>query len=145
MPKIIVSAIIESDIKSVFNLIKDIERFPEFMRDVKSIRILENLPDRIISEWQTDIDGTPISWTEEDIFDETTLTWRFKAIKSDYKYEGVWSLEEINENKTKVSVVADFDWEVPNFEKYFGKVYEKKAKNSLKSMLNALKKRLKNG
>ena len=140
MPAIKVQVVINSNENKIFALIRNMEGFPKFMCHVKVIEILERMPDRIISEWKVDIDGAPIEWQEEDIFDEKNMTCKFRTIKGDYQYSGVWKLEEIEKNKTKVSISVNFDWEMPNFEKFIGYLLERKARNSLRSMLNAIKK-----
>lgn len=143
MPHIEVTKVILADKKRVYAVIKDMESFPEFMRDVKKVKVVEKQGSRVVTEWQTDIDGAPVEWVEEDIFDDEKMSCTFKAIEGDYKYEGQWELNEDVAGKTRVSVVANFDWEVPTLEKFIGHILEKKARNSLKSMLNAIQKKIK--
>lgn len=144
MPKINVSTTIGADAKDVFDAVKNIERFPEMMKFVKLVKIKEKKDNRIVSKWTLDIDETPIEWTEEDIIDELKRTMDFRSIKGDYQYEGKWMVVESDNGKTRVSIDAVFDWGVPNFEKHFGKVYEKKAKLALIGMLKAIKRVLEN-
>ncbi|HAH21678.1 MAG: hypothetical protein A2Y00_06605 [Omnitrophica WOR_2 bacterium GWF2_43_52] len=145
MPRIEVSKIIHADKKHVYDIIRNMESFPEFMRDVKKVRVVESQGNRVVAEWKTDIDGAPVEWVEEDIFDGEKMTCSFKAIEGDYKYEGLWKLSEDGAGKTRVSILANFDWEVPTLEKFIGNILEKKARNSLKSMLNAIQKKIKHG
>lgn len=145
MPRIEVSKIIHADKKRVYEVIKNVESFPEFMRDVKKVRVVERQGNRVVAEWKTDIDGAPVEWVEEDIFDDEKMSCSFKAIEGDYKYEGKWKLDEDGTGKTRVSILADLDWEVPTLGKFIGHILEKKARNSLKSMLNAIQKKIKHG
>ena len=115
------------------------------MRDVKSVLIINDKKNSILtSQWHIDIDGTPITWTQEDSVDQNAMTLAFKSVKGDYRYEGTWRVTPSPEG-AKVTVSALFDWGVPNFEKYFGSVYEKKAKIAIKSMLIAIKRRTVHG
>lgn len=145
MPRIEVSKIICADKKRIYEVIKNMEYFPEFMRDVKKVRVIERKGSRVVAEWKTDIDGAPVEWVEEDVFNDEKMTFRFKAIDGDYKYEGFWRLHEDGAGKTKVLITANFDWEVPTLEKFVGHILEKKARNSLRSMLNAIQKKIRHG
>lgn len=142
MPIIEVSTTVKADKGRVYEIIKAMEHFPEFMRNVKQVKVLERKDNRIVTEWKTDIDGAPVEWVEEDIFDDEKMSCSFKAIEGDYKYEGKWKLDEDGTGKTRVSILADLDWEVPTLGKFIGHILEKKARNSLKSMLNAITKKL---
>ncbi len=142
MSKIKVSVTISETKEKVFEVIKAMDRFPEFMEDVKSVNIVYRSRDKLITEWKTDIDGTPIEWTEEDIFDNKELICKFRTLKGNYKYNGTWKVEEIGLGQTRITINTEFDWEVPNFEKFLGHILTKKARISLRSMLNAIKKKV---
>lgn len=145
MPKIEFLTVVKADKKKVFETIKAMERFPEFMRDVKNVKIIEQKENRMITAWEADIEGVPVRWTEEDVFDDREMTCKFKTIGGDYKYEGIWKLEGNKNGKTNVLISADFDWGIPKLEKFIGNILEKKARRSLRSMLNAIAKELSNG
>lgn len=146
MPNVLYAVQVGRPPDIVFPTIKDIERFPDFVKDVKSISILHRQSPAVwVSQWNIDVDGTSISWTEEDIVDDNLCTLSFRLIDGDYKYHGVWKVESVDSNSSKISVYASFDWEVPNFEKYFGSVYEHKARLALRGMLIALKNRINHG
>ena len=144
MPKIEVSKTINADRKKAFDIIKAMERFPEFMRDVKNVKILERANGRIITQRKTDIDGVPIEWTEEDTFNNKDFCCRFKSIKGEYKYDGIWKVADDGKDRVKVLISVNFDWEIPELEKFIGPTLEKKARISLRSMLNAIKKKAEN-
>ena len=59
--------------------------------------------------------------------------------------KGIWKLEGSNNGKTNVFISADFDWGIPKLEKFIGHILEKKARRSLRGMLNAITKKLSNG
>ena len=142
MPKIEVSTIIKSSAAEVYKTIKNMESFPDFMRDVKSLKIIKNLPQGNITSWEIEIEGAPLKWKEEDIFDDERLELNFNAIEGDYKeYRGKWSVVLLR-NSAKVSIEAEFDWGIPILEKYVGKTLVKRARLSLLGMLLAIKNRL---
>lgn len=145
MPAFVFSTLVSKDPRLVFTVIRDMEKYPQFMRDVKSVRILKDAKENtVVSQWNIDVDGTPIEWTQEDSVDDTAMTVVFKSVKGNYQYEGKWQVIP-TAGGAKITINAAFDWGVPNFEKYFGSVYEKKAMLSIKSMLIAIKRRVLHG
>lgn len=142
MPRIEVSTIVKQSRDEVYKLIKKMEDFPSFMRGVKKLNVLERSADRLVTEWEIEIDGAVVTWKEEDIFNDSEKSLRFKMIEGDYSaYDGFWKIEDAL-GCTKISILAYFDWGMPVFEKLVGEVLFKKAHKSLRSMLNAIKKKL---
>lgn len=128
----------------VYEALKATEKFPSFLKDVKKISIISGNGNKAVSDWAVDIDGTPIRWRQETIFDDNNQkVIRFKMIDGDYeKYEGEWLLEEVSEGRTRVELRAEFKWGVPGLERFVGDILEEKALVSLKGMLFALRKEL---
>lgn len=136
---------IKENIVEVFNILKNFQDFPKFMRDVKNVKIIETKGKRIIIEWEIEIDGAPIYWKEEDEIDEEKKSIKFKMLEGDYgSYEGEWQLKKIDEQKTKLIFYAGIDWGIPTFEKFVGKTLEIKTRKSLRSMVNSIKKESEN-
>jgi len=139
MPRIEVSANIRGTAIDVYNTIKNMESFPNFIRDIKSLRIIKKLPDKIISTWEIEIEGAPVKWKEEDIFDDKKLELSFNALEGDYKeYRGRWKIIPMHDY-TKVVIQADFDWGIPVLEKYVERALKKRARLALSGMLQAIK------
>ena len=82
MPTVQNSISIEAPVEEVFRVAMDVERFPEFMPDVRSVRVLERSDDglRTVVEWVGDIPEfkTTVTWVEEDRWDPAEHTCRFR-------------------------------------------------------------------
>lgn len=142
MPKFKVSVVIKRPKEQVYNVVKDVESFPNFMRDIKSLRIIKRTDNGIVAAWETDIDGAPVNWKEELYFDDANLQVKFNMLEGNYKeYQGRWFIEN-HHNNTKLSIEADIDWGIPILEKYVGKVLEEKARRGLLGMIQAIKMKL---
>jgi ribosome-associated toxin RatA of RatAB toxin-antitoxin module len=143
MPIIEVSIAIRSPKDRVYSALKDMESFPNFMRDVKNLKITKRInPSKIITIWETEIEGAPVTWKEEDNFDDSNYLVRFNMLEGNYKgYQGQWSIQD-DRNGARLILRADFDWGLPFLEKYVGKVLEEKARRGLLGMLQALKNKL---
>ncbi len=141
--KFIFKKIIKRNINDIFSLLKDFQNFPNFMRDVKNIRVIGDEKNKLITEWNIQIDGVPLFWKEKDVIDEEKKIIKFKMLEGDYgNYEGEWRLEKIDEEKTNLKLLAEIDWGLPTFEKFIGNTLKAKARKSLRSMVNSIKKEI---
>ncbi len=123
----------------VYELAKDQERFPEFMPDVETVKLIEQNSERAISRWKTLVEEAPIEWTEEDRFDDDALRIDYKLIEGDLdKFEGAWTFEE-RDGMTHVNLCVDFDFGVPTLAELIGPTLLRKVRENSEMMLAALK------
>lgn len=109
------------------------------MPDVEDVVILERKGNRLVSEWTTNVEGTSLIWTEEDIFDDAKLAIVYRLIEGDLeKFEGTWSF--LPEGKgTKVILGVDFDFGMPSLTELIGPTLELKVRENCSMMLEAMK------
>lgn len=141
MPRIDSHLLVNADVDRVFALARDIERFPEFMPDLKSVRILEREGNRVISEWVGVITRFhhEMKWTEEDIWDEAARTCTFRQIKGDFQqYEGIWRFEPAPEG-TAMHLQIDYRYEVPLIGPLIRALVERLMQENAEAMLSAIK------
>jgi len=139
MPTIEVALDIRSPREQVYKILKDMESFPSFMRDVKNIKIIKEVDGHIVISWETEVEGAPVHWREEDFFDDANYQMKFNLLDGSYKgYNGLWSVEN-SLRGSRLKLRADFDWGIPILEKYVGKALEEKARRGLLGMLQAIK------
>ncbi len=117
MPRIESSIEINGPIDEVYALAKNIESFPEFMPDLKSVKVIERSEDgsRVVSEWVGIVKEfkTTVKWTEEDIWDDSEKKCVFSLVKGDYsQYSGVWTFVDLG-GKTRFESVIDVEYDVP--------------------------------
>lgn len=142
MPRIETSIFIKKPRKEVFEFLKAIEKFPSILRDVRDIRILQRFPNRTISLWRIEVDGAPLSWRQENIFNEARFRIDFHMLDGDYaRYEGHWQIQS-HPLGCRVRILADFDWGIPILERHVGRTLQRKAKLAFQGMLKAIKKKL---
>lgn len=146
-----VSSTIEIDgpIEEVYALARNIESFPEFMLDVKSVNIVERNEDgcRIVSDWVGIVKEfkTTIKWTEEDIWDDTARTCRFSMVKGDYsKYQGMWNFVDLG-GRTRFDSEIEVEYDVPLVGALIRGLIAKKMKENVDNMLAAVKKKVEQG
>jgi coenzyme Q-binding protein COQ10 len=139
MPYVETSISIAAPARVVYELAKDQERFPEFMPDVETVKLIEQNSERAISRWKTLVEEAPIEWTEEDRFDDDALRIDYKLIEGDLdKFEGAWTFEE-RDGMTHVNLGVDFDFGVPTLAELIGPTLLRKVRENSEMMLAALK------
>jgi coenzyme Q-binding protein COQ10 len=139
MPYVETSISIAAPARVVYELAKDQERFPEFMPDVETVKLIEQNAERAISRWKTLVEEAPIEWTEEDRFDDAALRIDYKLIEGDLdKFEGAWTFEE-RDGMTHVNLGVDFDFGVPTLAELIGPTLLRKVRENSEMMLAALK------
>lgn len=141
MPVIKVSEIIKQDKKRVYEIIKDMRRFPEFMKGVKKIDILKNCANKYITAWEVDVDNATVIWKEEDVFNDEKCRIEFTMLEGDYaQYTGTWDITG-DKKGCQVILTVKVDWGAPALVEFIGGILEKKTALALKGMLLAIKKR----
>ncbi len=108
---------IQAPVEAVYAIARDVERFPEFMPDVKSTTILEASPDgaRQVVAWVGLIPAfkLTVKWTEEDLWDDRERTCRFRQIKGDFtEYGGLWRFVE-DAGGTRFESELRYEMEIP--------------------------------
>jgi ribosome-associated toxin RatA of RatAB toxin-antitoxin module len=140
VPFIEADIVVEAPVRDVYELAKDQERFPEFMPDVETVRVLERRPDSILTRWKTLVEDAPIEWTEEDRFDDAATRIDYKLLEGDLeKFEGSWTFEE-RDGATYVKLGIDYDFGVPTLAELIGPTLAKKVRENADMMLAGLKK-----
>jgi len=145
MPYVEVSKVIQGDKKELYEIIKRMEDYPKFMKDVVSVETLERGNDNTtVTYWITNVDGRKIKWKELDKFDDLNYRIAYKQIAGDLrKFEGEWILEDSVEG-IKVILTVDFDFGIPMIAPLLNPILKKKVKQNSEAMLQSIKERIEN-
>ncbi|GMU51202.1 MAG: cyclase [Candidatus Xenobia bacterium] len=142
MPYVERSIVICGDIESVYALAKDMERYPEFMPDVKSVKVISREGNTTLTEWVTSVEGTPILWTEKDIFDDQNHRIDYRLVEGDLdKFEGSWIFRPTRVG-TEVVLGVDYDFGIPELTALIGPTLQEKVGENSEMMLQGMKKRI---
>ncbi|HXW52454.1 MAG TPA: aromatase/cyclase [Candidatus Acidoferrales bacterium] len=145
MPYVETTIEIKAPAKKIYELAKDMERYPDFMPDVETVKILERKGNETVTRWKTLVEEAPIEWTEIDIFDDEKTRIDYRLIEGDLdKFEGAWTFTE-NNGMTKVVLGVDYDFGVPTLAELIGPILQKKVEENSQMMLRALKERCEGG
>jgi ribosome-associated toxin RatA of RatAB toxin-antitoxin module len=139
MPYVETSIEIAAPRQKIYQLAKDMERYPEFMPDVKTVKVLSRNGNTTTTRWKTLVEEAPIEWTEVDVFDDANTRIDYRLIEGDLdKFEGAWTFEE-RDGQTFVKLGVDYDFGVPSLSELIGPLLQKKVEENSMMMLKALK------
>ena len=139
MPFVTATIVVAAPARSVYELAKDQERFPEFMPDVELVTVLERDGARTLSKWKTLVEEAPIEWIEEDLFDDAVLRVDYRLLEGDLDtFQGSWTFEE-RDGATYVALEVEYDFGVPTLAELIGPTLHKKVVENSEMMLAALK------
>ncbi|MCL5104484.1 MAG: SRPBCC family protein [Armatimonadetes bacterium] len=146
MAKVFSTIEINGPLETVYALAKDVESFPEFMPDLKSVKVVEsdNGGGRTVTDWVGIVKEfkTTIKWTEEDIWDDAAKTCVFTLVKGDYsKYSGVWTFTDLG-GKTRFDSEIEVEYDVPLVGALIKGLIAKKMKENVDNMLAAIKRKV---
>ncbi|MEQ1932430.1 MAG: SRPBCC family protein [Fimbriimonadaceae bacterium] len=141
MPTVESTIWINAPIDKVYEISKDNESFPEFMKDVKSLVVTERDGNRIVSEYVGLVPQfmLKVRWTQEDIWDDANYTCDFKQIKGDYdRLDGKWSFVPEN-GGTRFDSSLDYEYNVPTLGPLVKKVIHAIVVKNVDGILEAIK------
>ncbi|MEN6413458.1 MAG: SRPBCC family protein [Veillonellales bacterium] len=142
MPYVEVTMPVLCEGDKIYPILKNMEKYPEFMTDLVSVQVVERKANTTVSKWVSNVDGRIIKWTELDTFDDSNLHIAYEQIEGDLKkFSGEWILTPI-EGGTQIKLTVDFEFGVPMIAGLLNPILKKKVKDNSMNMLKAVKKRM---
>lgn len=139
MPSVERKILIDREPQAVYELAKDMESYPKFMPDVESVKVVSRGENSTVTDWVTDIDGTPFLWTEEDRFDDQALRIDYSLIEGNLeKFEGAWTFCLVD-GKTEVCLSVNYDFGLPELTELIGPTLHEKVGENCEMMLTGMK------
>jgi ribosome-associated toxin RatA of RatAB toxin-antitoxin module len=134
---------IEASVETVFEIIIDLEAYPDWVEGMLETEVLEEDADGRPRRARFRIDAriAEISYTLEYSYDDPNLSWTLVEGEMVNQLDGAYELTDLGEEGTKVrySLEADVDMPVPGFLK------KRAAKHILDQGLSGLKQRAEGG
>jgi ribosome-associated toxin RatA of RatAB toxin-antitoxin module len=124
-----------------FSIVEALEQFPEFMPSVVGITILEASGNRKVAEWDTLIDGAPLTWIEEGVYDKAARIVRFRSLEGVFdRFDGTWQVQPHGDG---CSVRFELTYEIglPEIEEYISPILRDRLLENVESMMAAIEKR----
>lgn len=143
MPTVETTVFVQAPLSQVYAIAKDNSAFPEFMKDVKSLTIVESEGHRIVSDWVGVVPtfGLKVRWQQEDIWDDSQHLCTFRQTKGDYdRLEGTWKFREEN-GGTRFDSIVDYEYVVPGLGALVKKVIHNIVIKNMQDVLEAIRDR----
>jgi len=139
MPFIEVSTTVTGDISRIWEIVSDMEGYPKFMPNLRSVTIEERGENSTISHWVSNVDGRLIKWRERDEFFPAEYRIAYHQISGDLKkFEGQWLLHEVADG-VKIVLTVDFEFGIPMVATLLNPLLKKKIRENSEGMLAAIK------
>ena len=144
MPVIEVRRVLSAPIDKVIAIAKAVEDYPQFMPDVRSVKVLEANEDGTVQkvEWVGIIRqfAREIKWVQEDRWVNPHRV-EFRQLEGDYdKMEGFWEFTSAN-GETEFTNVLDYEYRVPLLGALVTKVVEFLVRQNLESIMDGIENR----
>lgn len=143
MPTVETETWIAAPLEKVYAIAKDNESFPEYMKDVKSLAIVETDGERVVSDWVGLIPQfmLKVRWRQEDVWDPAAHRCVFRQVSGDYdKMEGVWEFAEEN-GGTRFKSFLEYEYNIPTLGPLVKKIVHGIVIKNMENVLEAIKKR----
>lgn len=143
MPTIDTTVWIDAPLERVYAIAKDSRSFPEFMKDVQSVTVVEEDGNRLVADWVGIVPQfmLKVRWRQEEVWDDTTHSSHFRQLQGDYdRLEGSWSFREEN-GGTRFDQHVDYEYNVPTLGPLVKKVIHAIVVKNLEGVNEAIKKR----
>ncbi|MCS7308715.1 MAG: SRPBCC family protein [Armatimonadota bacterium] len=150
MPVIEQSIWIQAPVEKVYAIAREVERFPEVMPDLESVKVLERSEDgsRTVTEWTglvREFNNMRVKWTEEDLWDDAEHTCRFRLLKGDLqRMEGEWRFVEEN-GGTRFLSRLEYEYNVPLLGALVKNLIHKKLEENVQMVLEGIRRRAEEG
>ena len=115
MPTVDTSVLIPAPLERVYAIAKDTARYPEMMKEVQSVEVLEKSPERVLANWVGIVPtfGLKVRWQQEEMWDDAARSSTFRQVTGDYdRLDGTWSFRE-EEGGTRFDQHLDYEYNVP--------------------------------
>lgn len=148
MPVIEVRRVLAAPLEKVIEVVKNVEAYPQFMPDVRSVKVLESSDEGHLQkvEWVGVIKqfAREIRWIQEDRWVSPTRV-EFNQIQGDYdKMVGYWEFAD-SDGSTEFTNVLDYEYRVPLLGALVTRVVEFLVRQNLESIMDGIEKRATQG
>ncbi|MGL4340009.1 MAG: type II toxin-antitoxin system RatA family toxin [Rhodoglobus sp.] len=144
MPSVIVKERLKASAEEAWALICDVRNYPSRMPSVSAISVHSESIDHdgatvAIVDWEIELKGSILRWTERDVRDPRQFRIDYEQISGDMeKFEGWWQVFEVEPGLTDVELVVDFEIGIPLLKPMLEPVAARAIEQNSSEMLLAL-------
>ena len=129
---------IEALRQRAYLVMKDVESYSGYMPSVNEVKILKQEGNLMITRWDAQIGGAPITWIQEVELVDESQEMIFEAVEGDFDvFRGRWSVAE-SDGRVELRLLIEYRLGIPVIENVLGPILKKKVKANSELMLEAL-------
>lgn len=136
MPRVDVERVVAAPPDRVYAVLADMERFPQFMKNVESLTVRERGDGYTVTEWVARLQGARFRWVERDEFYPGRIV--YNQIEGDLRvFRGEWRVEPA-EGGTRVVLVTEFEFGMPMLAQLLNPLARIAVRENAEAMLAAI-------
>lgn len=125
------SALLEYSARRMYDLVVDIERYPEFLNWCSGARIVERSDDEVVASIDISFKGLHRSFTTRNIMDPGRSV-RIELVNGPFRtLNGIWRFIELDEGSCKIELDLEFDFSTVLVGRLVGPVFSQIANRQL--------------
>jgi ribosome-associated toxin RatA of RatAB toxin-antitoxin module len=139
MPLVEVTEIMPAPVQRLWDVIGNVEAYPNLMSHVRSLKVLEAGPGYRITAWEVDCKGFIMRWTEREESDRERLRIDYRQIEGDMSlFEGFWQLRALGADVSEVTLSVQFEIGVPMLSEMLDPFAERAIRENSRKMLESI-------
>ncbi len=140
MPDVQIERAVNAPLEQVWRAVTDVERYPESMESVRSVRITSvESPERRRIAWSVSLKGSILEWEEDEQLDHDAHTVEFRQLAGDMEWlEGDWRLISTGPATTHVRLQVSFEIGIPLLAEMLNPVAERSFHENCDEMIRGV-------
>lgn len=139
MPTIEVHELLQAPIEKVWELVRDVEGYPQRMETVRDIEVLESGENWKLVAWEAELKGSILKWVEREEQDPEAYRLSYRQVDGDLeRFDGYWQLTSQGSEVTEAVLVVHFDIGIPMLKDMLEPVAERAIRDNSSRMLTSL-------
>jgi ribosome-associated toxin RatA of RatAB toxin-antitoxin module len=137
MPEVELELDIRAPAARVWEVVTDIERYPDSMESVRWVKIIDGTdPLARRSGWSVLLKGSILEWEEVEKLDPDLMVMTFHQVAGDMEiFEGEWRVTPIDDERTNVKLHTSFEIGIPLLADMLNPVAERSLRSNSREML----------
>jgi ribosome-associated toxin RatA of RatAB toxin-antitoxin module len=137
MPEVALELDIQAPAARVWEVVTDIERYPDSMDSVRWVKIVDDTdPLARRSAWSVLLKGSILEWEEVERIDPDRMVMEFHQVAGDMEtFDGAWWVTPVDENRTTVKLNIVFEIGIPLLADMLNPVAERSLRDNSREML----------
>ena len=140
MPEVTIELPIRAPIDEVWKILVDVEGYPEAMEHVRSVRVVEQVDERVRHvAWSVLLKGSVLEWVEEEHMDPENHSIVFRQLSGDLEFfDGHWALKANGGGHTDAVFEVLFEIGIPPLAEMLNPVAQRALHESCTEMLRGI-------